>query len=189
MAKSQPHPRGNVLLLSCMDLRLMDDIVYFMDDEGLTNRYDHVILAGAALGALGGNLSEYGHWKATFIDHLQKAYELHQIKDVIIIDHRDCGAYKYFLEKQGEQGSFNENEARKESRCHLKYAKQLREAIDEWATGFGVELWVKSFLMDLRGDVELLEGPIKVGEISKKNKRPLKKSGKKRLFATSRSAI
>ena len=40
----------NVLLLSCMDLRLLDEIVAYMDGRNLTDRYDHVILAGAAWG-------------------------------------------------------------------------------------------------------------------------------------------
>ncbi len=45
---------GNVqaLLLSCMDYRLVDDVARYMDGRGLTNDYDHVILAGASLGAL-----------------------------------------------------------------------------------------------------------------------------------------
>jgi hypothetical protein len=38
--------RGPVLLLTCMDLRVLDEVTEFMDHDGLTNRYDHVILAG-----------------------------------------------------------------------------------------------------------------------------------------------
>jgi hypothetical protein len=41
-----------VLLLSCMDFRLVDDTARYMKTRGLTGKYDHIILAGAALGAL-----------------------------------------------------------------------------------------------------------------------------------------
>ena len=49
-----PPPRKNVLLLSCMDLRLIDDLVPFMDGDNLTNRYDQLVFAGAALGVTEG---------------------------------------------------------------------------------------------------------------------------------------
>jgi hypothetical protein len=71
---SYPPARGPVLLLTCMDIRLLDEVVRFMDHDGQTNRYDHLILAGAALGALGGKAGEYCHWQETFDEHLQIAY-------------------------------------------------------------------------------------------------------------------
>ncbi|MFP4079280.1 MAG: twin-arginine translocation signal domain-containing protein, partial [Ectothiorhodospira sp.] len=40
------------LLLTCMDFRLMDEIERYMTYRGLRNKYDHMILAGASLGAL-----------------------------------------------------------------------------------------------------------------------------------------
>ncbi len=41
-----PPPRKNVLLLSCMDLRLIDDLVPFMEGDNLSNRYDQLVFAG-----------------------------------------------------------------------------------------------------------------------------------------------
>jgi hypothetical protein len=148
--------RGPVLLLSCMDLRFIDEIVEFMDHDGLTNRYDHVILAGASLGALGGCSADYQHWKKTFFDHLAVAYKLHHIKDVYILEHRDCGAYREFL---GKEGDFDEGEDKREEACHRKYAEMLREEIEQWAKLNNIKLAVKSFLMDLRGNVALLAQP------------------------------
>jgi len=40
------------LLLSCMDFRLMDDVERYMASRGLRDKYDHIVLAGAALGAV-----------------------------------------------------------------------------------------------------------------------------------------
>src|SRR5688500_15834735 len=83
-----------VLLLSCMDLRLLDEIVREMDKQGLTNRYDHVVLAGASLGAV---TSRFPHWGRTFYEHLAIAKVLHGVSRVILLDHRDCGAYEQLL--------------------------------------------------------------------------------------------
>jgi hypothetical protein len=44
----------DALLLSCMDYRLVDDITRYMDSRGMANKYDHIILAGASLGAVTG---------------------------------------------------------------------------------------------------------------------------------------
>jgi hypothetical protein len=45
-------PRKNVLLLSCMDLRFIDDIGHFMEGDNLVNRYDQLVFAGSALGVM-----------------------------------------------------------------------------------------------------------------------------------------
>jgi hypothetical protein len=87
-------PRKNVLLLSCMDLRLLDNLVRFMAFENLENRYDQFILAGAAAGAM-----MMPSWHKAFFDHLVLAVGLHQIKYVYLVEHRDCGAYVEFFEK------------------------------------------------------------------------------------------
>jgi hypothetical protein len=153
---SYPPARGPVLLLTCMDIRLLDEVVRFMDHDGQTNRYDHVILAGAALGALGGCRKEYAHWRDTFDDHLQIAYDLRHFKDVYIIEHRDCGAYAKML---GAEGTFGDSKGdqKREKECHRHYAKLLHQRIGVWAKlKADHTIRVKSFLMDLRGRVSLL---------------------------------
>lgn len=93
-------PRKNVLLLSCMDQRLLDDIVRFMNGLNLHNRYDQLALAGGAMGALklpDPKLSDKERWQEVFFIHLHSAINvLHRpIKDVFLLDHLDCGAYRY----------------------------------------------------------------------------------------------
>jgi hypothetical protein len=90
-----------VLLLTCMDLRLLDNIARFMNELNLQNRYDQVIFAGAAMGAgqvkskVSGSPKKLP-WKNVFFDHLATAInELkREIKDIILLEHLDCGAYK-----------------------------------------------------------------------------------------------
>lgn len=135
-----------------MDLRLLDDIVRFMDQDNLTNRYDQFILAGAALGA-----SVNSHWNTVLFEHLDVACKLHNVRDVYILEHRNCGAYKVFL---GEQGDFDDTGEHHDAERHLhnEYAQQLAAKIRDWSQTSGYALRVHCFLMDLRGNVELLAG-------------------------------
>lgn len=153
-ARDYPPPRGNALLLSCMDLRLLDDIEEFMDHDNLANRYDHLVFAGASLGALGapGAATEYPHWRQCFFDHLGAAVELHAVKDVYVMEHRHCGAYHGVFKVCPEFGDTAKEQADEEA-VHLKYATLLEAEIGKWAAAKGVELRVRKFLMDLRGSV------------------------------------
>ena len=82
--------KAKALLLTCMDFRFFGLIAEFMKESGLEGKYDHVILAGAALGAV---VRGKKHWHKTFFDHLELAEKLHKIKAVVVLEHRDCGAY------------------------------------------------------------------------------------------------
>lgn len=104
-------PRSNVLLLSCMDQRLLDDTVRFMNELNLQNRYDQVALAGGAMGALqllNPNLPPAKRWQGVFEAHLATAINvLHRpIKDVFLLDHLDCGAYKYLHPDPNTQSQY-----------------------------------------------------------------------------------
>ena len=129
------------LLLSCMDFRLVDDTEKYMAERGLRDKYDHIILAGASLGA---NTEKYPSWNQTFWDHLDVSIKLHAIKTVIILDHRDCGAYKTILLED-----FHKN-PEKEKAIHTTKQIALREMIKKKYPTLKVEL----FLMDLSGKVE-----------------------------------
>jgi hypothetical protein len=91
-------PRGakaaagiSALAVTCIDYRLVDDAVRFFDGKKMTNDYDQVSLAGAALAAVSDKFPEAN---AAFWNQLGLAKQLHNIKKVIVVDHRDCGAYK-----------------------------------------------------------------------------------------------
>jgi carbonic anhydrase len=131
------------LLLSCMDYRLIDDIVKYMDGRGLTNQYDHVILAGASLGALTKNFKE---WNKTFWDHLKVAIDLHHINSVILMDHRDCGAYKVIL-----KADFSKDPKLEED-VHAKYLRELAQEVRKRYP----KLEVETLLMNLDGTVQTI---------------------------------
>jgi carbonic anhydrase len=129
------------LLLTCMDYRLTDETVAYMDGRGLHDSYDHVVLAGASLGAL---TDKYPEWGKAFRDHVAIAKALHHIHKVIVIDHRDCGAYKTFL------GEAAVKDLATETATHATYLRRLRDAIKADHPDLEVELGI----MGLDGKVE-----------------------------------
>ena len=106
-----------ILLLTCMDSRYPQMILDTMDSLGLRGKYDQLILAGASLGVV-----HKREWQQTFLDQLGFAIEHHHVSKVFILDHRDCGAYKYFL------GVTPDNPA-KERQAHLDVAQAAVQVI------------------------------------------------------------
>lgn len=131
----------DVLLLSCMDYRVVDETERYMTRRGLRNKYDHLILAGAALGAV---TDKYPEWNKTFWDELGLAIDLHHIHKVMLLDHRDCGAYKQLFSEDFAR------EPKKETEIHAAQLKRLRELIN----GKYEQLEVELLLMNLGGKVE-----------------------------------
>jgi len=109
-----------MLLLTCMDFRLVDDIETYMNARGLKDKYDHVVLAGASLGALN---DRFPAWSEVFWQHLDLAIELHEVHRVMLLDHRDCGAYRMIL------GEAAVKDPDTELKSHVKQLYALRSAI------------------------------------------------------------
>jgi carbonic anhydrase len=133
--------KTEALVLSCMDYRLIDDVESFMAGRGMRGKYDHVVLAGASLGAV---TEKFPAWNQTFWEHLGIAIKLHHIHSVIIVDHRDCGAYKVIL------GADHAKTREAETNAHAEQLAQLKKAILEKHP----DLKVETHLMSLNGKVE-----------------------------------
>lgn len=131
------------LLLSCMDFRLMDEVERYMTGRGLRNNYDHIVLAGASLGAI---TDKFPAWNQTFWEHLDVAIKLHHIHRVIVLDHRDCGAYKVVL------GPEHAKDRKTERDAHAAQLDKLRGQIGAKHP----QLKVETLLMSLDGTVEVL---------------------------------
>lgn len=81
---------GMSMLLACIDYRYPVRIVDAMQRLSLSGSYDQFVLAGASLGACRPD------WQKTLIEHIEGAIALgHDIRRIVILDHRDCGAYKH----------------------------------------------------------------------------------------------
>ena len=85
------------LAITCIDYRLVDDAVRFFNRRHMTLDYDQVSLAGASLAAVS---DKFPSSNVAFWDHIGIAQQLHHIKKVIVVDHRDCGAFKVAFGKE-----------------------------------------------------------------------------------------
>lgn len=134
---------GNVdsLLLSCIDYRLTSKVATYMEGRGLKENYDQVILAGASLGAV---TPKFPDWGETFREHLDLAIQLHGIQRVILLDHRDCGAYKILL---GKDLTGDAEKALHATELH-RLARQIH--------ALHPKLKVETLLMSLDGGVETI---------------------------------
>jgi len=90
-----------------------------MDSEGLRGKYDQLILAGASLGVV-----HKREWQITFLDQLGFAIQEHGVSQVLILDHRDCGAYKKFLDPP-----VTPDDPKKEKEAHIEICERAIEVI------------------------------------------------------------
>jgi hypothetical protein len=125
-----------------MDFRLIDDAVLFFNSIGLNNNYDNFILAGASLGY---NQTIYSAWSETFDKHIELAEQLHDITDVIVLDHMQCGAYKLFYNLQSIPRA---NEIEKHKDNFIKFTQTINQKYPH--------LTVSTYLMDLDGTIVAL---------------------------------
>ena len=79
------------MVLACIDPRIQEGVRRTMLRRHLTGKYSQFIMAGAAIGVVA---PAFKDWHKAFWDNLAASVQLHSIKKVIAIDHRDCGAAK-----------------------------------------------------------------------------------------------
>jgi carbonic anhydrase len=131
--------KAKAMVLSCMDFRLIDDEVYYFNKIGYTNNYDKFILAGASLGY---NQDKFPTWSDTFDKHIEFAIDLHQIDEIMVVDHMGCGAYKILYNKQ----SLSKQE---EYELHKKNLIKFKNIINKKFPS----LIVSTLLMDIDGSI------------------------------------
>lgn len=95
--------KAQAMVLACIDYRFIDTAVHLVEGSELDNKFDFTTLAGASLGY---NQRKYKCWRETFNELVELAIQLHDIHEIIVIDHMDCGAYAMIypeIEKNSEQ--------------------------------------------------------------------------------------
>jgi len=79
------------LVLSCIDPRFQR-LVFERETKSLrTDKYSAFTVAGASIGVVA---PAFKAWHETFWENLAASVQLHNIKQVIVVNHRDCGAAK-----------------------------------------------------------------------------------------------
>jgi len=127
------------LVLGCIDFRFQNEIMYFLNDSGLKNDFNGFNLAGASLG---NNQNKFREWGETFDKHIQLSIQLHDIQEIIVIDHMDCGAYRILYNSP----NLSEEEERE---LHKQNLDKIRDGLSKKYPN----LVITTFLMEKDGSV------------------------------------
>jgi len=134
----------DAMVLSCIDPRMQEPVRRYTAARGLTGKVSQFIFAGAAIGVVA---EPFKDWRKAFWDNLATSIELHQIKRVIAIDHRDCGAAKIAY------GAEAVATASAETQTHRNAMTEFRKEVTQRFPNLGVE----TGLMALTGKVEMFK--------------------------------
>ena len=104
------------MVLSCMDPRFQPIIYNYLKKKKLNGKYSAFTIAGAAIGV---TANKFKKWHKAFWDNIETSIKLHQIKKLIVINHRDCGAAK-IVNGNKKFNSSIENKIHKTSFAKLK---------------------------------------------------------------------
>ena len=104
------------MVLSCIDPRFQTIVYNYLKKKKLTGKYSSFTIAGSAIGV---TTNKFKRWQKTFWDNFDTSVKLHNIKKLIVINHRDCGAAKIINGKK-EFSKNNETRVHKNSFHKIK---------------------------------------------------------------------
>jgi len=130
------------MLLSCIDPRMVSPVYTYMNQRGLAGQYSQFVIAGAAIAVVA---PKFEAWRPAFWDNLAATVQLHHIKRLIAIDHRDCGA------AQIAYGAASIANPQIEAETHRKVFEELRGELGKRQPNLTVE----TGLMALDGSIKM----------------------------------
>ena len=130
------------MVLGCIDPRLQEPVHRYTASRDLTGKYSQFVIAGAAIGVVA---EPFKDWHKAFWDNLATSIQLHNIKSVIAINHRDCGAAKIAY---GEAKVANREI---ETETHRTALMEFRKQVKDRQPNLGVE----TGLMAIEGTIEM----------------------------------
>ena len=77
------------MLVNCIDPRFTTSSWAYMAGQGYKDLYSHFVIAGGPIGIVS---PKFADWQKTFWDNLAISLDLHHIKHIVGLTHRDCGA-------------------------------------------------------------------------------------------------
>ena len=118
------------MVLSCIDPRFQSIVYNYLKKKKLNGKYSSFTIAGASLGV---TANKFKKWHKTFWDNIDTSIKLHNIKKLIVINHRDCGAAKIII---GEK-NFSKNS---EIRVHKNSFQKIRKIFKKKYPKLKIEL-------------------------------------------------
>lgn len=122
--------RYEAMALTCIDPRFQAPVFKYLGGRGLTGKYSQFTIAGASAGIVA---PAFKTWYPAFWENLAASIDLHQIKRVIVVNHRDCGAVRIAY----GDASIATPEA--ETKTHRMIAGEFRKELTQRKPGFTVE--------------------------------------------------
>ena len=104
------------MVLSCIDPRFQPIVYNYLKKKKLMGKYSDFTIAGSAVGV---TANRFKKWHKVFWENFDTSVKLHNIKKLIVINHRDCGAAKIINGKK-EFSTINETKVHKTSFQKLK---------------------------------------------------------------------
>ena len=104
------------MVLSCIDPRFQPIVYNYLRKNKLNGKYSSFTIAGSAVGV---TANKFKRWHKVFWDNFDTSVKLHNIKKLIVINHRDCGAAKIINGKK-EFSEINETKVHKTSFQKIK---------------------------------------------------------------------
>ena len=104
------------MVLSCIDPRFQSIVYNYLRKKKLSGKYSSFTIAGSAVGV---TANKFKRWHKIFWDNFETSVKLHNIKKLIVINHRDCGAAKIINGKK-EFSDINETKVHKNSFKKIK---------------------------------------------------------------------
>ena len=109
------------MVLSCIDPRFQPIVYNYLKKKKLTGKYSSFTIAGSAIGV---TANKFKRWHKVFWDNFETSVKLHNIKKLIVINHRDCGAAKII---NGKKDFTNINETNVHKNSFQKIKKIFRK--------------------------------------------------------------
>lgn len=114
--------KAKACVITCMDFRFQNKTQKFIERKGWLGECDEIILAGASRDLVK-PIKPYH--KISLLRQLKLSIQLHDPKEIIIIDHQDCGGYAQ--DKTIPSGL----EIEEDKKMHKEYAKQAYELLSK----------------------------------------------------------
>ena len=104
------------MVLSCIDPRFQPIVSNYLKKKKLIGKYSSFTIAGSAIGV---TANKFKRWHKAFWENFDISVKLHNIKKLIVINHRDCGVAKIINGKK-EFSLINETKVHKNSFQKIK---------------------------------------------------------------------
>ena len=122
------------MVLSCIDPRFQSIVYNYLKKKKLTKKYSSFTIAGSAIGV---TAKKFKRWHKAFWDNFRTSVKLHNIKKLIVINHRDCGAAKII---NGKKEFSNINE----TKIHINSFQKIKKIFKKKYPKLSIELKIIS---------------------------------------------